>query len=133
MEQNVFSKYTGSDESFVMPDNVTVIEAGAFTGIKSLKHIDLRNVRRIGASAFQECTGLETVIMSNVEVIEKGAFEFCTSLSDLNIPDEVTKIGESAFCSCQIFFISANNCILSKMKDCAKWNINQLFKSLSDR
>ena len=99
MEQNVFSKYTGSDESFVMPDNVTVIEAGAFTGIKSLKHIDLRNVRRIGASAFQECTGLETVIMSNVAVIEKGAFEFCRSLHSVTF-GAVTDIGDSAFSFC---------------------------------
>ena len=96
---NVFTKYTGSDESFVMPDDVTAIADGAFAKVKSLKHIDLRNVRRIGAFAFQECSGLETVIMSKTAVIERGAFEFCRSLHSVTF-GEVTDIGDSAFSFC---------------------------------
>ena len=75
MEHKVFEKYTGSDECYVLPGDVTEIAEGAFAKNKILKHIDLRNVRRVGAFAFQECTGLETVIMSNAAVREKGAFE----------------------------------------------------------
>jgi hypothetical protein len=92
------------DECYVAPDDVTVIEEGAFAKNRILKHIDLRNVSRIGAFAFQECTNLETVIMSNVTVIEKGAFEFCRSLHSVTF-GAVTDIGDSAFSFCAMLNI----------------------------
>ncbi len=98
-ESIVFSKYTGSEESFVMPADVTEVAEGAFAKNKILKHIDLSNVRTVGAYAFQECTSLETVVMSNAAVIEKGAFEFCRSLRSV-VFGSVTDIGESAFSFC---------------------------------
>ena len=104
MEHKVFEKYTGSDECFVMPEDVTEIAEGAFANVRSLKHIDLRNVRHIGAFAFQECTGIETVIMSNVAVIEKGAFEFCRSLHSVTF-GEVREVGDEAFSFCAMLDI----------------------------
>ncbi|MBQ6438801.1 MAG: leucine-rich repeat protein [Mogibacterium sp.] len=104
MDQSVFCKYTGSDECFVMPGDVTVIAEGAFAKNKILKHIDLTNVSHIGAFAFQECTNLETVIMSNAAVIEKGAFEFCRSLRSVTF-GAVTDIEESAFSFCAMLSI----------------------------
>lgn len=101
---NNFGRYTGSDECFVMPGDVTAVAEGAFAKNKILKHIDLRNVSHIGAYAFQECTSLETVIMSNVSVIEKGAFEFCRSLKSVTF-GEVTDIGDSAFSYCAMLDI----------------------------
>ena len=99
MDQNIFDNYTGSEKNFVMPEEVTVIADGAFAKNKSLKHMDLRNVRHIGAFAFQECTGLETVIMNNAAVIEKGAFEFCRSLRSITFGN-ITDIGDLAFFHC---------------------------------
>ena len=64
------------DAVIKIPEDVTAIADGAFAGNKSLKHIDLRNVRQIGAFAFQDCTNLESVIMGSVSVIGSGAFEF---------------------------------------------------------
>ena len=104
MEHKVFGKYTGSDEYYVLPEDMTEIAEGAFAKNKNLKHIDLRNVRRIGAFAFQECTGLETVIMSNVAVIEKGAFEFCRSLHSVTF-GAVKEIGDKAFSFCAVLDI----------------------------
>lgn len=104
MEHTVFSKYTGIDEYYAMPEEVTAIAEGAFANNKSLKHIDLRNVRQIGAFAFQECTNLETVVMSNAAVIEKGAFEFCRSLRSVTFGN-VTEIGDLAFSFCAILDI----------------------------
>ena len=95
---------SNKDECYVAPDDVTVIEEGAFAKNRILKHIDLRNVSRIGAFAFQECTNLETVIMSNVTVIEKGAFEFCRSLHSVTF-GAVTDIGDSAFSFCAMLNI----------------------------
>ena len=97
--QTVFSKYTGTDECFAVPEYVTEIAEGAFSGNKSLKHIDLGNVRSVGAYAFQECSNLESVIMRCVTVIGRGAFEFCRSLSNITLGD-VTEIGENAFSFC---------------------------------
>ena len=88
-----------NDDKYVMPEEATVIADGAFAGNKSLKHIDLRNVRRIGAFAFQDCSNLESVIMSNVSVIGTGAFEFCRSLKSVTFGG-ITEIGELAFFHC---------------------------------
>lgn len=99
MDNSVFNKYTGSDERFVIPERFTSVAEGAFAGNKSLKYIDLGNVREIGAFAFQDCTNLETVVMGNTSVIGKGAFEFCRSLSSVTF-GSVTEIGEAAFSFC---------------------------------
>ena len=104
MEHAEFSNYTGSDEYYVMPEEVTAVADGAFAKNKSLKHIDLRNVRHVGAFAFQECTNLETVIMSNAAVIEKEAFEFCRNLRSVTFGN-VTEIGDAAFSFCAMLDI----------------------------
>ncbi|MBR3201249.1 MAG: leucine-rich repeat protein [Mogibacterium sp.] len=87
------------DEYYVIPEEVTAIADGAFAGNKSLKHIDLRNVRQIGAFAFQDCTNLESVIMRSVSVIGSGAFEFCRSLQDVSFGN-IEEIGDLAFFHC---------------------------------
>ncbi len=83
----------------MIPEEVTAIADGAFAGNKSLKHIDLRNVRQIGAFAFQDCTNLESVIMSSVSVIGSGAFEFCRSLQNVTF-GAIEEIGDLAFFHC---------------------------------
>lgn len=88
-----------NDEIIRIPEEVTEIEDGAFAGNKSLKHIDLRNVRQIGAFAFQDCTNLESVIMGSVSVIGSGAFEFCRSLQSVTFGD-IKEIGDLAFFHC---------------------------------
>ena len=95
---------TGNGSYFVIPEYATEIEDGAFAKDKSLKKIDLNNVRRIGAHAFQECTNLESVIMSNVVEIGPGAFEFCRSLRRITIGN-VETVGEEAFCNCSMLDI----------------------------
>lgn len=104
MEHGILSKYTGSDECYVMPEGVTEIAEYAFANNRSLKHVDLRNVRKIGASAFHECTSLETVVMSNVAVIEKGAFEFCRCLRSVTF-GSIIEIDERAFSYCALLDI----------------------------
>lgn len=97
--QVIFNQYAGDDASFEMPEDVTVIADRAFAGNKSLKHADLRNVRKIGDCAFQECTNLETVVMSKAAVIGQGAFGFCRSLRSVVFGD-VEEIGDKAFAFC---------------------------------
>lgn len=83
----------------VMPDDVTEIGEGAFSGDKELRHADLGNVTHIGARAFQDCTNLETVVMRNAAVIESMTFSFCRSLRSIKIGD-IEEIGDSAFLHC---------------------------------
>ena len=95
----VFTLYTGGDECFEMPAEVTSVAEGAFAKNKTLRHADLRNVRYIGDSAFAECTALESVVISNAAVIGAHAFEFCSSLNSVTF-GEVREIGDEAFFGC---------------------------------
>jgi len=104
MSDNVEREDTGNGSYIVIPEYVTEIEDGAFAKDKSLKKIDLNNVRRIGAHAFQECTNLEAVIMSNVTEIGQGAFEFCRSLRSITF-ENITSVGDEAFMNCSMLDI----------------------------
>lgn len=98
-DQVIFSRYTGDEESLVIPEDVTAIADGAFKNNKRLKHIDLSNVRFVGTGAFQECIALESVVMKNVTEIGEMAFGFCRSLRSIAFGD-VSRIGKEAFYHC---------------------------------
>lgn len=108
-EQVVFSGYSGNDEYLVIPDDVTVIADDTFSNNKSLRHVDLKNVRYIGARAFQDCSNLESVVMKKIEVIAPMAFDFCLSLKKIDFGGTetagITEIGESAFYHCNMLDI----------------------------
>lgn len=88
-----------------IPDEVQIIEDGAFFNNKMLKRADLRNVKYIGARAFQDCSNLESVVMNRATVIRPMAFEFCKSLTTIEL-GEVSEIGEAAFSHCDKLDIS---------------------------
>ena len=85
-----------------IPDSVTSIGAGAFSGCSSLSSIELPDsVTSIGASAFKDCSSLSSIkIPASVTSIGEGAFNGCSSLSSIELPDSVTSIGASAFKDC---------------------------------
>ncbi len=88
--------------TYVIPDSVTSIGCGAFSGCASLKNIVIPNsVTSIGEVAFYECTSLTSITMpNNVTSIGKYAFFDCGSLTSITIPDGVISIGNYAFCNC---------------------------------
>ena len=88
--------------SITIPNSVTSIGGGAFSGCSSLTSVTIPNsVTSIGTYAFQGCSSLSSVtIPNNVTSIEAGAFSGCSSLTSITIPNSVTSIGSSAFDGC---------------------------------
>ena len=85
-----------------LPERVTEIGAGAFSGVKGLKEIIIPGtVKVIDRDAFSYNTEIEKVTIENgVLSIGEDAFRECTELKEITIPDSVIEIGESAFRSC---------------------------------
>ncbi|MDE6584158.1 MAG: leucine-rich repeat domain-containing protein, partial [Anaeroplasmataceae bacterium] len=57
----------------------------------------------IGQYAFANCTSLEEVVLPEGEqfdIIMTGAFSGCTTLTEINIPANIVKVGDSAFADC---------------------------------
>ncbi len=85
-----------------IPEGVTSIGMGAFSGCKSLTSITIpKGVTSIGNTAFSNCTSLTTItIPDSVTSIGDWAFNYCSSLTTITIPDSVTSIGDWTFNYC---------------------------------
>ena len=85
-----------------IPDGVTSIGGGAFSGCSGLTSIAIPDsVTNIGVSAFASCYGLTSIsIPDSVTNIGELAFSGCSGLTSITIPDTVTSIGGSAFARC---------------------------------
>lgn len=99
-EMDTTVKY--SEESIVLPDNISKVEYRAFSGYTNLKSIVIPDsVTEIGAYAFEKCINLESIIIpKGVKVIDYGTFDDCSSLSSIVIPESVTVIWNRAFAGC---------------------------------
>ena len=87
---------------FNIPDSVSTIGAGAFSGCSFLTQIAIPNsVTAIGFFAFSDCDSLTQItIPDSVTSIAYHAFSGCSALAQIAIPDSVTFIGNGAFSWC---------------------------------
>ena len=94
--------YKAKETNYTIPNSVTTIGEGAFSGCDSLTSINIPNsVTTIGEDAFSDCISLTSISIPNsVKMIGKDAFAFCDSLTFINIPNSVTTIGDRAFLGC---------------------------------
>ena len=92
----------GKAGTYIVPNNVTSIGAGAFYYCDSLTSLTISNsITNIGEWAFAYCTRLPFITISdNVTSIPRYAFYACTSFTAVSIPASVTSIGDSAFGNC---------------------------------
>lgn len=106
-EYIIISGYTGNDKRLIIPDTindkpVTVISHNAFRNC-NIEHIQFpAMLKRIGYSAFSKI-GLKTMsaLPETLEFIGDSAFSNNNDLTgDINIPDNVLTIGDSAFFNC---------------------------------
>ncbi len=91
-----------TDGVVTLPERVTEIGAGAFSGVEGLKEIIIPGtVKVIQADAFSYNAEIEKVTMQyGVESIGEYAFKECSSLKEVVMPDSVIEVGIEAFYRC---------------------------------
>ncbi len=86
--------------NYTIPSNIKTIAAGAFSGISTIKTLNLGNVAEIGKYAFAECTALTSIVFptKNVELMD-SAFEACAKLQTVQNLQYITYIAPYTFAS----------------------------------
>ena len=94
--------YPSATGDVTIPNSVTTIDYGAFSGCSNLTNITIPDsVTTIGYYAFSDCSSLTSVIIpDSVTTIGDSTFSYCSSLTSVTIPDSVTTIDYSAFSGC---------------------------------
>ncbi len=90
-------------ETIVLPEGISHIEEGAFSGCVSLQAITIpKSVYYLGDSAFCGCNNLTSVeIEGGISIIGESCFEDCTRLTQIVVSDGVTAIGKNSFKNCE--------------------------------
>ena len=85
-----------------IPEYLTSIADGVFSGIDSLKCVVIPNhVTSIGAGAFSNCTGLKSVVFSDfMKSTGEHAFSGCIALEDIVFGASIARIDSMAFRGC---------------------------------
>lgn len=95
----IFIIPTWSEKNVIIPDTITVIGEGAFSGI-DIEQITITNPHTvIEAFAFTNCANLTHVFLpeQNNIVIKKRAFSYTTALVEISNLDQVLTVEEYAF------------------------------------
>ncbi len=82
-----------------IPNTVTEIADGAFSGDKTLERVNIpSSVRVIGEKAFYRCTHLmEISLQDGLEEVGDSAFGMCTNMSSAHLPASLRTIGNGIF------------------------------------
>lgn len=102
ISDNAFSLCTGVFGELVLPDFITRIGLGAFSGTSLIGNLLIpETITDIGSSAFRNCSLITSITLpSTINEIKSQTFESCLSLSILNLHDNTNTIQASAFRYC---------------------------------
>ena len=92
----------GKSGTYNIPNSITNIKEGSFSGCSKLTSIAIPNsVTSIGSYAFNNCSSLTSATIGN-SVTSIGAYAFyaCSKLTKIVIPNSVINLGTNAFESC---------------------------------
>lgn len=90
---------TGKEGVYSIPDGITSIEFGAFSGCPFLTSVIIPDsVTEIGDTAFENCDGLTSITLPD-SITKIGDYSFfeCSAIASITIPDSVTEIGNCPF------------------------------------
>lgn len=94
-------RYIGQSEYVRIPDGIINIGAEAFHNARVVSVELPDSVTEIREGAFSGCEYLERIRLSTrLLVIRKNAFQGCISLSDIAIPSSLQEIDKAAFSNC---------------------------------
>lgn len=101
IQPGAFSGCT-SLEKVILPYSLINLGAYAFWGCSSLVSIEIPDsVNTIGYDEFAGCSSLESVSLpSKLTGISSGTFRNCVNLKEITIPDSATYIADAAFTGC---------------------------------
>ena len=91
----------------VIPDSVTSIGGGAFSGYTSLTSVVIPDsVKTIGEQTFKNCEKFTSITLpKSVKTIRRRAFEGCSNLTYIVIPSSVQNLGSLIFKDCSLDLI----------------------------
>lgn len=103
-ERFYYKKENGYEELIdaVIPETITQINAGVFSGYKALRSVTFHEgVTALAKYAFKDCENLSSIVLpSQLRFIGEQAFNGCKSLYSINIPENVSEIADYTFYCC---------------------------------
>ncbi len=109
-QESTLITYLGESDEVTIPDTVTYIGCGAFSGNDIIRKITIpASVKKIDEEAFCYCSNLETALIEyGVQEIGDYAFGF-TDIKKVIIPRSVKRVGNGAFKGAHITSVVIEN------------------------
>jgi hypothetical protein len=105
IQNNILKTVSPDVEDLVIPNTVTRIAPNACTDNTSLKTITFEEgatITEIEGYTFNNCTSLSNIVLpDSITKIGFAAFGGCSSLTNITIPNSVTTIESQAFARCE--------------------------------